>query len=68
MLGDIEKRGGTPPQFEPFTTADKEVLENPLARIRRFEPAKIHTADVECQNARRLGALAAGIARLSEGG
>ena len=44
MLKDIEKRAGTatPPEASPLTSADEEVVENLLARLRRAELAKIH--------------------------
>jgi Family of unknown function (DUF5681) len=49
MLKDIEKRAGTatPPEAFPLTTADEEVVENLLARLRRAESAKIYHGDTE---------------------
>ena len=49
MLQDIEKQAGNAsgPEPSPFSTADEEVVENLLARLRRMELAKIHHRDTE---------------------
>jgi hypothetical protein len=49
MLKDMEEHAGTapPPKASPLTSADEEVVENLLARLRRAEVSKIHHGDTE---------------------